>query len=420
MDVGRRESVIRAAVILWWLPKLALCEQLCVPWRGSVGSIVEESLSFLPSSDDLASATEAGQDVEDLRNRLRDLGRRCVEPYYPVASMNAWGSHINSMVFPLAYAVSHHRTMLSPALGAYANGSCDTLACFFRPLASSNCEGQRQRRRLHKSDRCSDRKRLFWCGDSARDGDCEARPPQCRVPEMRAVALKKGEFSYALHGNAAIPAEFSHRGHFWYVAQLLSWLLRPNKGTIDAIKRRAVQLGMAQAQRPMVGIHARAGDSCRPSQMNRKARRCSPFDEYWYHALAMTAKYNARSVFFATDDAALATRAANVSSPQLPVYVSHTQRNSEGVVWDTVLRNGHSGGVQLDRTQTALDIIVDIALLAKTDAFIGKFTSNVDRIAYALLAARSNCLKPYVSLDALWCHDWSNPVGRSVFGSFLC
>ena len=74
----------------------------------------------------------------------------------------------------------------------------------------------------------------------------------------------------------------------------------------------------------------------------------------------------------------------------------------------------------LDAASEFERVLVDVHLLRQGDAFVGKFTSNLDRIAYALIAARSRCLKPFVSLDSLWCHDWSNKNGKSLFGPFLC
>lgn len=391
------------------LPTLILCaapvaaDHLCAEWTSHN---VEESMTFLPAKfTESPSTREASL---QLRERLRDLGGSCHMPFYPVGpSHNAWGSHVNSLVFPLAYGYSRNRTAMSPSLGAYANGSCATFSCFFRPLSS--CDSRPSRRRLSSSpQRCNQRKRLFSCYDGK---GCESQ--SCDKPDLFAVALKKGEFSYGTNGLASIPAEYRHLGHFWYVAHLLSWLLRPNQRTLEAIRRRARDIGMNAIRRPMIVVHARAGDSCR--QEARKRRRCSHFEEYWYHVLAMKHMYSARSVFFATDDDDLASMARNASSPDFPVYVSGAPARN----WDIVLGDESSGAV-LDRTQSALDIIVDIALLARGDAFVGKFTSNVDRIAYALLSAHSDCLKPYVSMDSMWCHDWSNAVGRSIHGQFLC
>ena len=67
-------------------------------------------------------------------------------------------------------------------------------------------------------------------------------------------------------------------------------LLRPSDATRRRVGRRAEAAGLRRAPRPLLGIHVRRGDSCREVQEATKARRCSPFAEYWYHALAMRAR----------------------------------------------------------------------------------------------------------------------------------
>ena len=67
-------------------------------------------------------------------------------------------------------------------------------------------------------------------------------------------------------------------------------LLWPNDATRRRVGRRAEAAGLRRAPRPLLGIHVRRGDSCREVQEATKARRCSPFAEYWYHALAMRAR----------------------------------------------------------------------------------------------------------------------------------
>ena len=45
-------------------------------------------------------------------------------------------------------------------------------------------------------------------------------------------------------------------------------------------------------------------------------------------------------------------------------------------------------------------------LLARCDALVGKFSSNLFRAAHALQAAACDCAAPFVSLDAPWCSDY--------------
>ena len=56
-------------------------------------------------------------------------------------------------------------------------------------------------------------------------------------------------------------------------------------------------------------------------------------------------------------------------------------------------------------------VLIDMFLLSECDMFIGKFTSNVDRIPFQLRVANRECVPPYVSLDSPWCCDWAQPAG---------
>ncbi len=63
---------------------------------------------------------------------------------------------------------------------------------------------------------------------------------------------------------------------------------------------------------------------------------------------------------------------------------------------------------------------MDMLLMSEADALVGKFTSNVDRLAFSLLVARRNGLVHYISLDSAWCADWGEPAGHSAMGTFFC
>ena len=54
------------------------------------------------------------------------------------------------------------------------------------------------------------------------------------------------------------------------------------------------------------------------------------------------------------------------------------------------------------------EALMDVMLLRDTDALVGKFSSNLDRLAIALMAARrGGCVPPFVSLDWAWCFDFA-------------
>ena len=114
-------------------------QHLCVPWTASLREALTRSNAFLPDPAAFVSHPPVDAAAERLRRQLRRLGESCRAPFLPIGGTNAFGSHVNALVLPLKFAVASNRTMLTPPLGAYANGSCATLACFYRPLAPA-CE----------------------------------------------------------------------------------------------------------------------------------------------------------------------------------------------------------------------------------------------------------------------------------------
>jgi hypothetical protein len=74
----------------------------------------------------------------------------------------------------------------------------------------------------------------------------------------------------------------------------------------------------------------------------------------------------------------------------------------------------------LDSYLEAENLIIDIMMLSEGDAFVGKFTSNIDRISFALMCARKGGLLPYTSLDSSWCFDFGVKAGETPMGRFNC
>ena len=84
----------------------------------------------------------------------------------------------------------------------------------------------------------------------------------------------------------------------------------------------------------------------------------------------------------------------------------------EAALWDTQYSTKFVPHVEFD------DFMLDTYLLAHTDGLVGKFTSNLDRLAFELMTARATpggtCVKPFISIDSPWCSDFGVMSGVRV------
>ena len=248
-----------------------------------------------------------------------------------------------------------------------------------------------------------------------------------------------------------VPAEYRSEGLFWWVAQSWSWLLRPDpdlRAEIDTLKASL----QWERYRPILAIHLRGGDSCLDGSNKGNGgawRKCSPLSEYLAEAKYLMKRYTFNAIFLATDvDSVIAEARAITASNELGIPIltpplrastanlrgaanvisgvtsvngtkllsSATLRNIDRRYEDTVMMG------LVDPTLDTREVLRDIHLLAEADAFIGKYSSNVDRIAIALSYGKKQCAIPYVSFDSPWCTNFGWGIGRNLENgkSFLC
>ena len=78
--------------------------------------------------------------------------------------------------------------------------------------------------------------------------------------------------------------------------------------------------------------------------------------------------------------------------PEFRWWFSTDERQYKGD--DTKIDDGYHSGLAYMR---------DVELLARADVIVGKFTSNVERLAVEVRAGRYGVLPAFISLDAPWC-----------------
>jgi len=226
--------------------------------------------------------------------------------------------------------------------------------------------------------------------------------------------------------NSTVPSKYAHRGLFWWTAQVLGYLLRPNEATEARLSRKMAQLGWDLSTRPTLALHVRRGDTCmahgRAEVEKGKGRVCDLIEAYAARARLLISRHGFKSLYVATDDAAVAA-AVTARSEELfglrrsAVFVADVDRTlyARGY-YNKVLKQTPADEARAD----AEAILDDVLLLAHADGFVGKFTSNVARLAVALSAAHKGCIAPFDSLDSKWCADFGIKVGESIHGDFLC
>ena len=129
--------------------------------------------------------------------------------------------------------------------------------------------------------------------------------------------------------------------------------------------------------------------------------------------------YGIRHVFLATDDGDT-LRAARRHTDFTWLFLKDASASSalrQKARVEHLIAAGKLNGYD-----EGLGALLDMELLARCDAFVGKFTSNMDRLVFALMSGRrGGCVPPYASIDSRWCFDFGVRSGRTLGNeSFKC
>ena len=62
--------------------------------------------------------------------------------------------------------------------------------------------------------------------------------------------------------------------------------------------------------------------------------------------------------------------------------------------------------MRTQHTQIALQVLLDLLLLAEADGYVLHLASNLSRLALALAIARHKGIRPFISVDGAMCYHW--------------
>lgn len=378
----------------------------------------------------LAWSTADAELHQLLECTLRPRNFQCPSPSGPVVVDELYcgaGCSLSFLIKPLLFALAEGKRFSVPA-SRFAMGE--------------PCTGSSTRRRSA----------CFFRGDESTHGEIASDAVLVKQDwEGQAVSPASAQAG-SLPGAAAI----FYSSWFALVARLLASLTQPSDRMRQHVQHVAGQLGIDdELHRPLLSLHVRQGDACSdPEAAKSKGRaQCLGLDAYAPYVDAMIRAHDYKAIYIATDseevvqDAtrrwhlnATAARTLRLRDP-LRVLFQPIDRSRYAIFASKQsIRQGWTiekllWAKQLASTRQQLNVtparemeefMTDLYLLARADGFVGSFTSNMDRVAYALssayAASSTPCLKPFASLGGFWCSDFSRRSGRAdkKGGEFDC
>ena len=213
---------------------------------------------------------------------------------------------------------------------------------------------------------------------------------------------------------------------FHFISTLAGFLFRPNADMRRAAREAGVRMGLPERY---LGVHVRNGDFCHAHTVTVDPKECHPATAFADALLKASQATGVTDVYIATDNADTIPVMQGLC-PELSFFFNTEVRRDWLRVSDQDLESGEIFLEQrlfkadLAKRQNHLqEIMVDIMLLARSEAMVGQFTSNISRLVVALgTFLRAGSLLSFVSLDHPWCWNGFRPTdfGKKFGRNFWC
>lgn len=209
---------------------------------------------------------------------------------------------------------------------------------------------------------------------------------------------------------------------FSFVSKIVALITRPSHRIAQMVERARKDITWPNGE-PIIGLHVGAGESCASGHHHKK---CDGLSVYMSQVRKIASMYKIKHIFLATDG----DNSLHRQTKKYPEFEWHYRPKSE-IAWEGKKDESvHTWGPHINTKGEELDfekingftvgaeLVVDMTLLAQTDAFVGKFTSNTDRAVLEISAGNRGCMVPFVSLDAEWCWGYMQDVGMVKNGDY--
>ncbi|KAJ1475578.1 hypothetical protein T484DRAFT_1967847 [Baffinella frigidus] len=339
---------------------------------------------FLPQLLRPARVQEEDWATQDLRNRLHALQfdpRSCGRAAIGHFPNHGAAATLNYLVIQLKRGLRDMRPVVLQGPWIYAGCEAGDLSCVFLP--TSVCDTSN-----------------ITLGP---DGAPEAPVYPGRVEEQDPGYVP---LIYATEGKSLL----------WFTSILTGSIFRPKPAYQARVAHEIEKLGLSVE--PFIGMQVRRGDAC------GQTRVCYNLEDYQEAAVQLAGKYGISLVYLATDDPeAVGLLTEGLGAHGIRVVAQTTGRDFQASNTEACAALANQGIRTLnvdhvgcewiedklkrastsDKTEQAMGVVVDISILALSDAFVGTFTSALSRVAFQLSYSQKGFVKPYVSLDIPWC-----------------
>ena len=375
---------------------------------------------YLPSLAVIAAArarAERGDPLTaDLEARLRALQETptaCSRARLARFPNHGAAASMNYLVIQLKRGLRDQRPVVFTGHWIYAGCVSQDLSCLFVPSSVCNTTGATAG---------------AWSADGGeRDWSIQSHG----IHEVLGGTERGG--SYPERQQEVDPAfvlpvyEAEGRGVFWYNSVVTGYALRLQPVVAAHVQRVASRLGLARQR--YIGVQIRRGDAC------GQTRPCLDVRLYAEHVVRVARAYSLSWVYVSSDDpdASSELQAAldrewgggggegNLTvvgqqldraflaknTEQCAVLANQGMRTSYGIdgarlgcewIEDKLARASFA-----EKEHQSLGVVTDIEMLANASAFVGTFTSALNRVAFQLSFSRKGYVMPFVSLDIPWC-----------------
>jgi hypothetical protein len=199
-----------------------------------------------------------------------------------------------------------------------------------------------------------------------------------------------------VRGGLVPPQRLQGHGLFWWTVQVQSYLTAPS-GRLLALKRGAEQALGLGAGEAVLGLHVRRGDACVHAAQSNTRPLCRELKDYIPALAQMRARYGVRTVFVSTDDEGVAQEAPGMLAKLGMRAVSlGLDRSLYASSW-FIEHRVEAGAV--DGSVIAESMLLDLHLLADCSYLVGTLSSQMSRLALALIAQRLGGPPPFVSVE---------------------